>query len=92
MAEIRPFRALRYTPEAGSMAELVCPPYDIISESQRLAYLKRIILSGWNCPGMGRIRMPKRGRPSALGWKKAFSDRMIRRLFMCMRLCSAWKA
>ena len=41
MAEIRPFRALRFTPEAGDMRELVCPPYDIISESQRLSYLKR---------------------------------------------------
>ena len=41
MAEIRPFRALRFTEKAGALQELTCPPYDIISESQRLAYLKR---------------------------------------------------
>ena len=49
MAEIRPFRALRFTDAAGRLQELTCPPYDIISESQRLSYLKRnphnIILS-----------------------------------------------
>lgn len=55
MAEIRPFRALRYTPEAGSMAELVCPPYDIISESQRLAYLKR------NPHNIIRLELPRDG-------------------------------
>lgn len=41
MAEIRPFRALRYSAGAGDIAELTCPPYDIISEEQRLAYLAR---------------------------------------------------
>lgn len=55
MAEIRPFRALRYTPEAGNMAELVCPPYDIISESQRLAYLKR------NPHNIIRLELPRDG-------------------------------
>ena len=37
MAEIRPFRALRFTDAAGRLQELTCPPYDIISESQRLS-------------------------------------------------------
>lgn len=35
MATIRPFRPYRYTPEAGPMAELVAPPYDVISEPER---------------------------------------------------------
>ena len=37
------------------MAELVCPPYDIISESQRLAYLKR------NPHNIIRLELPRDG-------------------------------
>ena len=41
MAEIRPFRGLRFdTEKAGRIEELVCPPYDIISEEQRQGYLR----------------------------------------------------
>lgn len=41
MAEIKPFRALRFdTKLAGDIGELTCPPYDIISEEQRQQYLK----------------------------------------------------
>lgn len=39
MAEIRPFRALRFTDKAGEISKNVCPPYDIISEEERLGYL-----------------------------------------------------
>lgn len=35
MAFIRPFHALRFTPEAGPLAELVAPPYDVIDEAER---------------------------------------------------------
>ena len=35
MAEIKAFKGMRYTPAAGDLNELVCPPYDIISDSQR---------------------------------------------------------
>jgi uncharacterized protein (DUF1015 family) len=39
---VRPFSALRYdTSLAGPLAELVAPPYDVISEEQRQAYLAR---------------------------------------------------
>lgn len=55
MAEIRPFRALRFTPKAGKIEELTCPPYDIISESQRLAYLKR------NPHNIIRLELPRDG-------------------------------
>ena len=61
MAEIRPFRALRFTPEAGDMRELVCPPYDIISESQRLSYLKR------NPHNIIRLELPRDGRTPRRG-------------------------
>ena len=41
LAQIKPFRALRYQLEkAGRIEELTCPPYDIISETQRQAYLE----------------------------------------------------
>ena len=44
MAEIKPFKALRFhTEKAGLIDELVCPPYDIISETQRQEYLKKNI-------------------------------------------------
>jgi len=39
MARIRPFRALRY--EVPDLAEVVAPPYDVISEEQRDGYLAR---------------------------------------------------
>jgi uncharacterized protein (DUF1015 family) len=39
MAQIRPFRALRYA--AGPLEALVAPPYDVISDEQRAAYLAR---------------------------------------------------
>lgn len=35
MATIRPFRPYRYTDKAGPISELVAPPYDVISESER---------------------------------------------------------
>ncbi len=35
MAEIRPFKALRFTEKAGDIKKNVCPPYDIISPSER---------------------------------------------------------
>jgi uncharacterized protein (DUF1015 family) len=39
MAEIRPFRALRYA--AADLAPLVAPPYDVISDEQRRDHLAR---------------------------------------------------
>ena len=33
--EIFPFRALRFTEKAGSIKNCVCPPYDIVSQSER---------------------------------------------------------
>ena len=55
MADIRPFRALRFTERAGDIRELTCPPYDIISESQRLSYLAR------NPHNIIRLELPRDG-------------------------------
>ena len=42
MAEIKPFRGVRFdTDKAGDMQELICPPYDIISASQREEFIEK---------------------------------------------------
>ena len=40
MAEVKAFKALRFTAKAGDISKNVCPPYDIISEEERLDYIK----------------------------------------------------
>ena len=41
MATVRPFRGLRYSDQAGSIADLVAPPYDVISPSEREEYASK---------------------------------------------------
>ncbi len=41
MAVIKPIKALRFTEKAGDIKNCVCPPYDIISESEREALINR---------------------------------------------------
>lgn len=42
MADVRPFPGIRYDPrKAGSLANLTCPPYDIISPAEREALYAR---------------------------------------------------
>lgn len=55
MAEIKGFPALRFTEKAGSIRELTCPPYDIISEEQRKAYLMQ------NSHNVIRLELPREG-------------------------------
>ncbi|HCC35962.1 MAG TPA: DUF1015 domain-containing protein [Ruminococcaceae bacterium] len=55
MARIKPFSGLRFTKKAGETAELCCPPYDIISEEQRIGYLRR------NPHNIIRLELPKEG-------------------------------
>ena len=40
MADVRAFKALRFTDKAGNIAKNVCPPYDIISDDERAQYIK----------------------------------------------------
>ena len=43
MAVIKAFKGMRYnTAKAGEISSLCCPPYDIISEQERLAFLSGI--------------------------------------------------
>ena len=58
MAEVKPFRALRFnTEKAGKIDELVCPPYDVISDEQRQAYLSE------NEHNIIRLELPKGENP-----------------------------
>ena len=41
MADVRPFRAERYSERAGRLQDLVAPPYDVIGPDERLDYLAR---------------------------------------------------
>jgi uncharacterized protein (DUF1015 family) len=42
VAEVRPFRSLRYDEaKAGPLADLVAPPYDVLSDEQRAEYLAK---------------------------------------------------
>ena len=52
MAEIKPFRALRYTAKAGDIANNVCPPYDIVDDAM---YKKLCERSGYNFIRLERV-------------------------------------
>ena len=41
MADIQPFRAVRYAGAAGSLADLVAPPYDAVDDDERAALYTR---------------------------------------------------
>jgi len=41
MADVQPFRAVRYAGAAGSLADLVAPPYDAVSDEERAALYTR---------------------------------------------------
>ena len=56
MAVIKPFKGMRYNTEvAGEISKLCCPPYDIISEQQRLTYIDE------NEYNVIRLELPKEG-------------------------------
>lgn len=79
MADIRAFRALRYDlGKAGEIGELTSPPYDIISEEQRLEYLER------NPYNIIRLELPKGEDPYARAGEtlRAWVDEGILKLDM----------
>lgn len=56
MAVIKPFKGMRYdTSKAGEISKLCCPPYDIISEKQRIDYINE------NEYNIIRLELPKDG-------------------------------
>lgn len=56
MAVVLPFKGVRFGEKAGNIEQLVCPPYDIISEEQRTAFLKT------NPHNVIRLELPKEGK------------------------------
>ncbi len=59
MAIVKGFNGMRFSEAAGSLESLTCPPYDIISEEQRLAYLET------NKNNVIRLELPKGDDPYA---------------------------
>lgn len=58
MANIKPFKALRFnTEKSGKIEELVCPPYDIINDEQRQEYIRT------NDNNIIRLELPKGENP-----------------------------
>lgn len=56
MAEIKPFRGMRFdTDKAGELKTLCCPPYDIISEDERKAFIAE------NPYNVIRLELPREG-------------------------------
>lgn len=55
MAIVKPFKGLRFNEKAGNISELVCPPYDIISEKQRQDFLNN------NPHNVIRLELPREG-------------------------------
>ncbi len=55
MAVVKPFKGLRYSENAGKINEIVCPPYDIISDEQRKSFL------GTNPNNVIRLELPREG-------------------------------
>lgn len=53
MATIRPFRGLRFTDAAGPLADLVAPPYDVISPEERE------VLAGKNPHNVVELTLPQ---------------------------------
>ena len=58
MAVVKPFAAIRYSEnKAGKIETLTCPPYDIVSENDRVALLKK------NEYNMIKLELPKGENP-----------------------------
>ena len=55
LAELKPFKALRFTEKAGDISELCCPPYDIIDDTRRREYLAK------NEHNIIRLELPRDG-------------------------------
>ena len=56
MAEIKPFKGMRFdTDKAGELKTLCCPPYDIISEDERKAFIAE------NPYNVIRLELPREG-------------------------------
>ncbi len=68
MVDFYPFKAIRYGIDAGLMSDLICPPYDVISQDQEAALLRR------NPNNMVRLELSELGsKPQANRYSDAAS-------------------
>lgn len=75
MAKIKPFKALMYTDAKEKAKQLVCPPYDIISDEQRNALLNK------NEHNLIRLELPRGENPykdAAKTLKTWVSDKVLK--------------
>ncbi len=70
MALIKEFKALRFTKNAGEIGEIVCPPYDIISEEEKKAYIAK------NENNIIRLEAPEQTEAGYLGAKAELEKRI----------------
>ena len=77
MAEIKAFAALRYTAKAGAPEELVCPPYDIISEREREEYIAR------NPRNIIRLELPRDGSEPYYNASRTLDDWLENQYLAC---------
>ncbi len=69
MVDFRPFRGVRYDRAAGSLADLICPPYDVISASEEQELLAR------NPHNMVRLELAElSGPPPADRYERAAAE------------------
>ncbi len=69
MVDFRPFRGVRYDRSAGSLADLICPPYDVISLDDEQQLLAR------NPHNMVRLELSElSGPPPADRYERAASE------------------
>ncbi len=74
MADIKAFRGMRFdTKKAGEIEKLCCPPYDIISEEERLGFIAE------NENNIIRLELPKGDTPyeDAAAILKAWEDKGV---------------
>jgi uncharacterized protein (DUF1015 family) len=76
VADILPFRALRYSEGSGPLGDLICPPYDVISDEERER------LYGLGPDNFVRIEYP---RPDGDPYARAAADLAAWRLRGTMR-------
>ena len=65
MADVQPFRAVRYTGAAGPLADLVAPPYDAVDDEERASLYTR---SPYNVVHVTLARLGRRGRRLYRDW------------------------
>jgi uncharacterized protein (DUF1015 family) len=68
VAEVKPFRAVRYGERAGSLDSLVAPPYDVISPAQRAD------LAGRNEHNVVHLTLPENDGAAGVAWRRWRED------------------